>query len=88
MLNFAGTRYRIPARRKCISEFRLGVSAIIQRLLRLLVLSTTVTDFSTEDTQTTAFDALRKGLEDMIEACDVVTDKFTTARDEFVSRKR
>ncbi|KAK5944825.1 RNA polymerase subunit AC19 [Knufia obscura] len=41
-----------------------------------------------EDTQTTAFDALRKGLEDMIEACDVVTDKFTAARDEFMASKQ
>jgi len=30
---------------------------------------------------------LRKGLEDMIEACDVVTEKFTVARDEFEGRK-
>ena len=37
----------------------------------------------TEDTDTTAFDALRKGLKDMIEACDMVTEKFTSARDEF-----
>jgi DNA-directed RNA polymerase I and III subunit RPAC2 len=36
-----------------------------------------------EDTGTTAFDALRKGLEDLMEACDVITDKFTQARDEF-----
>lgn len=36
-----------------------------------------------EDTTTTAFDALRKGLEDMIEACDVVTEKFEAARKEY-----
>lgn len=36
-----------------------------------------------EDTGTTAFDALRKGLEDLMEACDVVTEKFTQSRDEF-----
>ncbi|KAJ9657354.1 RNA polymerase subunit AC19 [Neophaeococcomyces mojaviensis] len=40
-----------------------------------------------EDTGTTAFDALRKGLEDMIEACDVVSEKFTEARDEFEKSK-
>lgn len=45
------------------------------------------TDFAAEDTQTTAFGALRKGLKDMIEACDVVTDKFTQARDEFNKSK-
>lgn len=45
-------------------------------------------DTSTEDTTTTAFDALRKGLEDMIEACDVVTEKFTAARDEFEANKK
>ena len=37
-----------------------------------------------EDTKTTAFDALRKGLEDLMEACDVVTEKFKEAKDEFV----
>ncbi|EXJ63091.1 DNA-directed RNA polymerase I and III subunit RPAC2 [Cladophialophora yegresii CBS 114405] len=36
-----------------------------------------------EDTKTTATDALRKGLEDMIEACDVISEKFHDARDEF-----
>jgi len=36
-----------------------------------------------EDTKTTAVDALRKGLGDMIEACEVITDKFRQARDDF-----
>lgn len=40
-----------------------------------------------EDTNTTAYDALRKGLEDMIEACDVVTRKFEAARDEFDAKQ-
>jgi len=38
-----------------------------------------------EDTQTTAVDALRKGLVDMVEACDVITEKFSEARDEFAA---
>lgn len=38
---------------------------------------------STEDTGTTAYDALRKGLEDLMDACDIVTQKFGEARDEF-----
>ncbi|OAL37776.1 hypothetical protein AYO20_02953 [Fonsecaea nubica] len=36
-----------------------------------------------EDTETTAVDALRKGLLDMIAACEVVSKKFSEARDEF-----
>jgi DNA-directed RNA polymerase I and III subunit RPAC2 len=36
-----------------------------------------------EDTKTTAVEALRKGLVDMMEACDVIADKFTEARDQF-----
>ncbi|KAI1617893.1 DNA-directed RNA polymerase III subunit C19 [Exophiala viscosa] len=36
-----------------------------------------------EDTKTTAADALRKGLEDMMEACDVISAKFTEARGQF-----
>jgi len=52
------------------------------------LLLATLTDVSTEDTPTTAFDALRKGLEDMIEACDVVTEKFTDARDGFEASKQ
>lgn len=31
----------------------------------------------------TATDALQKGLDDLMDLCDVVTDKFTTARDSF-----
>lgn len=41
----------------------------------------------TEDTKTTATDALRKGLQDMVEACDVVSEKFTAARDEFAAEQ-
>lgn len=36
---------------------------------------------TTDDT--TATDALQKGLDDLIDLCDVVTDKFTTARNAF-----
>jgi DNA-directed RNA polymerase I and III subunit RPAC2 len=43
-------------------------------------------DCNAEDTKTTATDALRKGLEDMIEACDVISEKFHDARDEFNSQ--
>lgn len=32
---------------------------------------------------TTVFEALEKGLDDLMEACDVVTEKFTEARDSF-----
>lgn len=41
-----------------------------------------------DDSNTTVFEALRKGLEDMVEACDVVTSKFESARDEFERTKR
>ncbi|KIW17321.1 hypothetical protein PV08_04513 [Exophiala spinifera] len=40
-----------------------------------------------EDTRTTAVDALRKGLVDMMDACDVISEKFTQARDEFDAKK-
>jgi len=40
-----------------------------------------------EDTRTTAVDALRKGLIDMMEACDVISEKFTEARDEFDAKQ-
>ncbi|RJE18894.1 hypothetical protein PHISCL_08776 [Aspergillus sclerotialis] len=32
---------------------------------------------------TTAIEALEKGLNDLMDLCDVVTEKFTTARDQF-----
>jgi hypothetical protein len=32
---------------------------------------------------TTAYDALMKGLEDLVDLCDVVVDKFSDARTEF-----
>jgi DNA-directed RNA polymerase I and III subunit RPAC2 len=34
----------------------------------------------------TAFEALEKGLDDLMDLCDVVTDKFTTARADFASK--
>lgn len=33
--------------------------------------------------ETTATDALQKGLDDLMDLCDVVTDKFTNARNAF-----
>lgn len=37
-------------------------------------------------TEGSAEDALRKGLDDLIDLCDVVADKFTAAREEHASR--
>lgn len=34
-----------------------------------------------------ATDALTKGLKDLEDACDVMTEKFIAARDEFMSRQ-
>ncbi|QKX60041.1 uncharacterized protein TRUGW13939_07183 [Talaromyces rugulosus] len=36
---------------------------------------------------TTAVEALEKGLDDLMDLCDVVTDKFTIARDNFNATK-
>ncbi|KAL4918028.1 RBP11-like subunits of RNA polymerase [Aspergillus aurantiobrunneus] len=36
---------------------------------------------------TTAIEALEKGLDTLMDLCDVVTDKFTTARDEFDAKQ-
>lgn len=33
------------------------------------------------------YDVLEKGLEDLMELCDVVVDKFTIARDQFNAEK-
>jgi hypothetical protein len=35
---------------------------------------------------TTAYDALMKGLEDLMDLCDVVVDKFSAARSEFARK--
>lgn len=37
---------------------------------------------------TTVYDALEKGFDDLMDLCDVVTDKFTVARDEFAVKQR
>jgi len=42
-----------------------------------------MTNSGAEDQKTTAAEALRKGLMDMIEACEVISDKFREARDDF-----
>lgn len=36
---------------------------------------------------TTALEALEKGLDDLEDLCDVVAEKFTTARDEFNAKQ-
>ncbi|KAI9758295.1 MAG: hypothetical protein M1815_003497 [Lichina confinis] len=43
-------------------------------------------DAWTEQQGTTAFDALEKGFDDLMDLCDVVMDKFTTARNEHRQR--
>lgn len=42
---------------------------------------------TTED-GTNVYDALEKGLDDLMDLCDVVTDKFTLARDVFAVTER
>jgi len=36
---------------------------------------------------TTVYDALEKGLDDLADLCDIVTEKFTEARDAFNAKK-
>jgi hypothetical protein len=38
-------------------------------------------------TEGTAFDALEKGLDDLMDLCDVVAEKFAEAREEFVDKE-
>ncbi len=37
---------------------------------------------------TSVYDALEKGLDDLMDLCDVVTEKFTEARDAFDEEQR
>lgn len=37
---------------------------------------------------TTVYDALEKGFDDLMDLCDVVTEKFTEARDRFRSTEQ
>ena len=37
---------------------------------------------------TNVYDVLEKGLNDLMDLCDVVTDKFTIARDEYNESKK
>ena len=37
---------------------------------------------------TTVYIALEKGFDDLMDLCDVVTDKFTVARDGFAAKQR
>ena len=37
---------------------------------------------------TTVYDALEKGFGDLMDLCDVVTDKYTTARDDFMAKEQ
>jgi DNA-directed RNA polymerase I and III subunit RPAC2 len=40
-----------------------------------------ITDYVSDST--TALEALEKGFNDLMDLCDVVTEKFTAARDQF-----
>lgn len=37
---------------------------------------------------TTAYDALEKGFDDLMDLCDAVADKFTTARDAYAAQEQ
>ena len=37
---------------------------------------------------TTVYDALEKGFDDLADLCDVVEEKFTKARDEFMAKEK
>lgn len=52
----------------------------------ILQLATTMLTGLSEPT--TALEALGKGFSDLIDLCDVVTEKFTTARDQFNEENR
>ena len=35
-----------------------------------------------------AYDVLEKGLDDLMDLCDVVSEKFTTSRDQFMRKQK
>lgn len=64
-----------------VSYFTLGGTGDLIFDQMILLLTTT------ED-GTNVYDALEKGLDDLMDLCDVVTDKFTLARDVFAVKER
>lgn len=64
-----------------VSYFTLGCTGDLIFDQMILLLTTT------ED-GTNVYDALEKGLDDLMDLCDVVTDKFTLARDVFAVKER
>ncbi len=54
----------------------------------LPIAATCETRLTVHSEGTTVYDVLEKGFNDLMELCDVVTEKFTVARDEFDLNKR
>ena len=50
-----------------------------------LMCNKTIADQPTDDVN--VYDVLEKGLNDLMDLCDVVVDKFTVSRDAFIASK-
>lgn len=44
-------------------------------------------DYVSDLVGTTVYDALEKGFDDLMDLCDVVTDKFTAVRNDFTAKQ-
>jgi hypothetical protein len=76
MLSSVDIQSHIQQNPRCIYGFKLTVSLLIRCVRKLA-------EWSTDEVP--AQDVLEKGLNDLIDLCDVVIDKFEEARDNFES---
>lgn len=61
-------------------NLRIQIWGRVSRARRRAVIST---DHLPDDSDVTVYAVLQKALDDLVDVCDAVEEKFTTARDEF-----
>lgn len=70
-----------------MSAFKLMVSYFTLGCTGDLIFDQMILLLTTTEDGTNVYDALEKGLDDLMDLCDVVTDKFTLARDVFTVKE-
>lgn len=71
-----------------MSAFKVMVSYFSLSCTGDLIFDQMILLLTTTEDGTNVYDALEKGLDDLMDLCDVVTDKFTLARDVFAVKER
>jgi hypothetical protein len=84
IFSFFLTRFRRDLRKFCCVSLERDLGWVVESWILVDIAANIFLDDETAD-GTTVYDALEKGFDDLMDLCDVVTEKFMGARDHFAS---